>query len=132
MQSFRPYLGIPFKAHGRATSGVDCWGLVCLYYAREFGLALPSYEGLASDVNNPLSVALVMGAVDRSDWLETDDPQEGDVMLFGSHIAPYHVGLFINEEIMLHTRCGTDTTIERWVGPLWEKRLLGVYRHHDR
>lgn len=132
MFDFFHYLGVPFKAHGRDKHGLDCWGLVCLFYSREYGIQLPSLDGLVRDVNNPLSVAIVMGTVDKSDWRKTPTPELGDVMLFGSSIAPYHVGLFINNEMMLHTRQGTDTTFERWVGPLWEKRLLGVYRHHER
>ncbi|NMW23861.1 C40 family peptidase, partial [Rhodanobacter denitrificans] len=38
-----PYVGIPYRTHGRDRAGVDCWGLVRLVMAEVFGAELPDY-----------------------------------------------------------------------------------------
>ncbi|RMB11905.1 C40 family peptidase [Eilatimonas milleporae] len=130
MFDYRPYLAIPFVPHGRDRSGCDCWGLVCLVYRDCFNVSLPPFDRAVGDVNNPLSVAPVMAAGAAQDiWVKSDTPRAGDVLLFGTRAAPYHVGLYVNGDLMLHTRAGTDATTERWRGCLWDRRLIGFFRH---
>ena len=42
---FETYLGIPWKVAGRDRDGLDCWGLVYLFYKERFGIALPTGLG---------------------------------------------------------------------------------------
>ena len=45
-----------FSRKGAVETGCDCWGLVCLIYRRELGIALPQYADLYRDANETLSV----------------------------------------------------------------------------
>ena len=36
------YIGIPYKERGRDITGLDCWGLVHMYY-NDMGVTVPDY-----------------------------------------------------------------------------------------
>ncbi len=44
---YTKYLGLPFKHHGRDKTGLDCYGLLIMYYRDVFGIELKDwwYEG---------------------------------------------------------------------------------------
>lgn len=42
-RNYTKYLGIPFKHRGRGFDGVDCYGLLVLYYKTEFNIDLPDF-----------------------------------------------------------------------------------------
>ena len=41
---YEKYLGIPFKHLGRSWGGVDCYGLLLLYYREELGITIADWE----------------------------------------------------------------------------------------
>lgn len=99
-----PYVGLPFADGGRDLSGVDCWGLVRLVYAREIGIDLPAYgEISAADL---LRVAHAMRAGALSDhWRAVAAPGAFDVVLMRASTGGQmvvHVGVMADSRRVLH------------------------------
>lgn len=124
-------VGVPFREHGRDRGGWDCWAVVHACYREVFGIALPSYTAdYASaqdrdDLNDLIRSQL-------GDWREVARPAPGDVVLLrvGRHAC--HVGVVVGPGRMVHVERGTETCIDRYDGPRWGKRMVGIYRHEAR
>jgi len=65
----------------------------------------------------------------RSQYQEVTDPQEGDVILMRSQGHPIHVGYCIDQNLMLHSEEGAESTVEQWNGTKWKNRVVGVFRY---
>lgn len=124
------YIGIAFKDHGRDRSGIDCWGLVRLVMAEQFGIALPSFIG---EYKNTCESTAIAELVERESpkWTAvlTDDVQPGDVVILRLRGAPCHVGIALGDDRMLHVEAGIDSTIENYKNLRWKNRLHGFYRY---
>lgn len=137
-----PYIGLPFRAHGRDRRGVDCWGLARLVLQERHGLDLPSYaagyEGAGvADLDD--IARLIDGH--RRDWIpiaEAPDRKSaaalgaergGDVLLLRLWGRPSHVGVVVAPGWMLHVEEKLDSATEIYDGPVWRHRVAGVYRH---
>jgi cell wall-associated NlpC family hydrolase len=107
------YLSIPYGS-------CDCWGLVQKVYAAEFGIDV----GPVEDQRDHLRAREWVDVI--HDGLAV---KEGDVVLFKSSAVNRHVAIILNHELMLHTFRGGNSCVERWKSPLWERRLMSIYRH---
>lgn len=144
----RDYVGIPYLPRGRARTdgGLDCWGLFRLIYLEQFQIELPSYADDISfesradiyDINQFLTTNL-----DPEEWLEVldrGDTDIGDGLLISLGGRPIHVAVAVSSQHMVHivdmpNRRGQEiglSTIERFSGAMWDKRILGIYRHATR
>ena len=123
------YIGLPYKDNGRDTAGVDCWGLVCLFYKNEFDIDLPSYTDEYSGPYDP-SVTRVIN-IYKDKWDNTTTPAEGDVLVFNIYGEPAHVGVYIGNNKFLHSREGKDVVIESLNNVKWIKRLEGIYQYKE-
>ena len=128
------YVGLPFRAHGRDRDGVDCWGLVRLVLADQFGTRLPSYAGGYASVEDAEDIGrLIRG--EMGPWREIVPGQEqaGDVVLMRLMNQPMHVGVVVAPSSeggwMLHIEDGIDACLEPYDGAKWRRRVLGLYRH---
>jgi len=86
--------------------GLDCWGLVCLVYANELDIALPSYgEVSAADL---IRVARSIGA-GQEGWQVAEKPRAFDVvaMRFYGRSWVGHVGIMVDSKHMIHTERAT-------------------------
>lgn len=119
-------IGVPFKEKGRDPDGWDCWGLVCCFYKTVFGIEIPSYE---DDYLSAMDVKTVIRLFREGvkEWTKFDLSFEkfGDVAI----IRPNHAGVVITSGRMLHCRAGIETCIERYDNSIWNKRIMGFYRH---
>lgn len=124
------YVGLPWRAHGRDRQGCDCWGLVRLVLGEQFGLTLPSHaEGYPDPAARAAVGALVRGELGA--WLPVAPGAEapGTVVLLRPLGEPCHLGLWVAPGLMLHAWRRLDACLERFDGPLWGRRVAGVYRH---
>jgi len=125
--NIQKYIGLPYKDNGRDITGIDCWGLVRLYYKQELDIELPSYVdqyiGLTS-TNIKESIISY-----RDNWDKVEIPQLNDLILFRILGEPTHIGLYLGDSKFLHIRDGYDSVIESINSINWSKRIEGYYRY---
>ncbi len=126
------YIGIPFRSHGRDRDGSDCWGLLRLVLADQFGIRIPSYDGVTwHDGDDRRALAEFM-AEHKADWTPVagGDERPGDAVLLRMMGHPIHVGIVVASGWMLHVEQGADSCIEPYLDELrWKKRIIGYYRY---
>ena len=122
------YIGLPYKDNGRDESGIDCWGLVRLFYKRELDIDLPSYTEEYSGRNDPTLADTVFEH--RADnWIRISTPEPGCVILFNIMGEPTHVGVYIGDNKFIHSRGGLDSVVESLNNFKWRTRVEGYYRY---
>src|SRR5512139_120940 len=117
-------IGKPFMDGGRGPETFDCWGLICDAYQRCRGIVLPSYDFISAANQREAAKA----ALDyRATWVDVVPGREerGDVALF----RPCHVGVVISRGYMLHVDEDLPVCIESFRSPIWQPKLLGIYRY---
>lgn len=126
------YIGLPFIDHGRDRSGLDCWGLVRLIMAEQFGFALPSY---ATEYQRTTQVGKIGALIEHesSKWkkIASDAESCGDVIVLRFRGKPMHVGMVLGDKHMLHIEFGINSVIERYSGARWADRISGFYRYES-
>lgn len=125
---YEKYIGIPYAVKGRTEKGVDCWGLVRLVYANEFGIDLPS---LAEDYNDDDVVKAELIALHKEGWERVEEPSDGDVILFKMLGYEAHVGVYVGDNTFLHCRENQDTVRESINNPIWKRRIVGAFRYKE-
>ena len=118
---------IPFVEKGRDESGLDCWGLVQLFYKREYDKNLPDYTAVYENTKD-LRIAKTIIDQKEKHWKEVKTPKEGDVILCRMNNHPMHVGIYKDGGFMLHIEKGNNASIENINGLKWKRRILGIYR----
>ncbi len=106
-----------------------------LVLSREAGIEAPSWEEAYSSFCTVDDARGLIASV-ADEWFPIDI-QGGDtlsafdVLLFRGLRTALHVGVAIDSETFIHVDPFVTVTaaIERWRGPRWESRMLGVYRH---
>jgi cell wall-associated NlpC family hydrolase len=121
------YIGLPYAPKGRGSEGVDCWGLVQLFYQRELGIAVPSYveEYVSPDDRLTVSQAILANI---GKWEAALTLEPGDMLLFSILGLPLHTGVYIGDNDFLHAFRNTNSCIERLNSITWGRRLIGAYR----
>jgi cell wall-associated NlpC family hydrolase len=126
------YIGLPFAERGRDRKGVDCWGLVRLVMAEQFGRSLPAFTNEYDHTCNQTKIAaLVAREVPRWRKVVASEEQLGDVIVMRVRGVPMHVGLVLGDGQMLHTEKGINSTLERYTSSRWHQRLAGFYRYRS-
>ena len=124
---YNSYIGLPYESNGRTRAGVDCWGLVRLFYAEQLHIELPDYSELYSGAWDPELSSVI--ELHKSGWAETSDAQPGDVCLFNIYGEPAHVGVYLGNRKFLHAREGRDSVVESLDSHQWSCRFGGFYRY---
>lgn len=126
------YIGLRFKEHGRDIGGVDCWGLVRLILAEQFGIALPSY---IREYDYTLAQNQIGQLVKRESqkWriIKQGEEVAGDVIVLRVRGEPMHVGVVLGDNHMLHIESGINSVIENYKKPRWVNRVIGFYRYKN-
>ncbi|MDD9901041.1 MAG: NlpC/P60 family protein [Alphaproteobacteria bacterium] len=125
------YIGLPFREHGRDRAGLDCWGLVRLVMAEQFGLALPSFaQNYKSTMDLKPIGRLVAAETQKWSQLSSGEEDAGDVVILRVRGVPLHVGLVLGDRHMLHIERGINSAIESYARPHWAERVFGFYRYN--
>ena len=124
---YNKYIGLPYATNGRDESGIDCWGLVRLFYKQEYNIDLPSYAEEYSGAYDDR--ILDMMALYKNNWQQTTTAEPGSVIVFNILGEPFHVGVYIGEGKFIHARDGMDSVVESVNSPKWVKRIEGYYKY---
>ena len=124
------YIGLPFLDHGRDRSGLDCWGLVRLVMAEQYGIALPSF---IHEYQRTTQVDKISTLIEREalKWKVVSPGSEtcGDTIVLRVRGKPMHVGMVLGDRQMLHIEFGINSVIEKYAGARWSERVAGFYRY---
>ena len=97
----------------------DCWTLVQDIYA-ENGIELPDYIDVRT-ANQRKNFKEFL--VENMEYKEIDKPERGALILFETD--PYHCGIAVDENKMIHRAENINTRIERIDG--YGKKIAGIY-----
>lgn len=121
------YIGLKYKEKGREFDGVDCWGLVRLFYKNEYQIDLPSFSSEYTQTDTGRIQELI--AQYKEGWEQIEQPEEGSIVLFRVLGSESHVGIVVNETQFLHVRENQDSAIETLDGSMWKKRIVGYFKY---
>ena len=124
------YIGIPFEDSGRSQEGVDCWGLIHLFYKNERGIEFPLYTDLYETSFDKERVSEIINE-EKVYWnqIEFDELQDGDVILFRVSGLPIHVGMVVDKNTFIHCIKGAQSCLEKLNSPRSQNRIIGAFRY---
>lgn len=129
----KDFLNIQYMNRGRSFLGVDCYGLVYLYYKKVLGIKLLSFKDEYEDAEDRKGVSEVLKRNKTEQFEEFSDRSElkiNDVIIFSVGGAPRHTGLYIGDNKFLHTMKSIKfSCVEKLDSPVWNKRILGYFRY---
>lgn len=128
--NYEKYIGIPYAEKGRDSAGLDCWGLVRLIYKNELQIDLPSFSAEYTQTDTDRIGELI--AQYKEGWESTEQPQEGDVVLFRIFGTESHVGVVVTPTHFIHVREDQDSVIESLNNPKWSKRIVGYFKYSEK
>lgn len=128
MTWYNKYIGVPFAEKGRDLQGVDCWGLVCVIYEKEFGIKLPTYVECYNSTDDREILSRLIADESASHWVEQKKPKEFDVLVLNVDGLPFHVGIYTYDRKFIHCEKGFNTVHSKLDSFRWRNRLAGVYR----
>ncbi|WP_457754881.1 C40 family peptidase [Thermovibrio ammonificans] len=105
-------LRVPYKKWGSSWNGVDCYGLVRLFYREVRGIELPdirTYRWWES-------------------WKKVKEPQTGDVLFINLEEA--HIALYVGNSRILHALEKYGVRLDRY-NKNWQKLTKSVWRLKD-
>lgn len=125
------YLGIPYKHKGDDKAGVNCYGLIRLFYKQEFNIDLFDYR---YDENWDKKGFNYIQEKYRSQWQKIDKPESYCAIGFRlpGHKIEHHLGIILPDlNNFLHSPLNQSSRIESLTHPTWGKAVTGYYRHND-
>lgn len=122
------YIGLPYKLNGRDRGGIDCWGLVWLVLAEQFGVDLPSLQGQYDDAGDHGGISRL---IDETrvlvDAVQVDYPADGDIVVLRYMGYTTHVGVVAGPYV-LHITGMKWSIIQRLDSAHIAHRIEGYYR----
>jgi len=119
------YIGIPYKFHGADRSGVDCLGIIKMYYAEMLGIRIPDYFYIHGSAKDSCHLTIEAGEQDHR-WEPVQHLEYGDILIFRIGKYPSHVGMYLQDDEFLHCLEGRHSCIEQMEN--WKERFVKAYR----
>lgn len=121
------YLQIPYQHLGRDTSGVDCYGLVKLFYQQEFGIVLEdliyNIDWYKEDPKYILNLYKKMG------FIKTTDLIYGNILVLKEGSFIKHLGVVLEDtNYFLHTTA-KGTCCSKLNQGYWHDKVACVLRY---
>lgn len=136
MEWTAPYVGLPYRKHGRDRTGVDCWGLARLPLAEIKGIPLPLWDTVDPEDSVVLGEAVEAGRHDGS-WLTVSvaDAREFDFVRMRAPVEingrtcwrPVHIGLVAPRRHVLHIQRGQSSQLDSF--DFLRNRITEFCRH---
>lgn len=123
----RACLGTPFHHQGRLPQhGLDCIGLVIM------AMQAADYQvrDQAGYARWPVGTMLEQALIQHGACL-VPHQQAGDVLLFALAGVAQHVALCSGVGHMIHAYAPVGAVVETQISPVWQRRLVGVYRFEE-
>lgn len=120
------FRGIPYVDRGRDRAGMDCYGLVLLIHREHFGRELPDY-GYASSLDQEAVKGTIAEYLPR-DFEKVDHPEPGDLVMLNILGRPWHCGVYVAPNLMLHAIDRMVSGIDRLDSVRWRRRVIGYFR----
>lgn len=124
------YIGKPFADRGRGPDAFDCWGLVMDVLEQHFGITgLPDFADRYETAADQAVSALVAAEQQEPRWQRVEVPQAGDVIVMKVTGRPWHVGVAVSADRMLHVDRRITASLEYLNSERWRGRIDGIYRY---
>ena len=119
------YIGIPFVNRGRSAAGVDCGGLCMMVYRQELNKAIAEFDQhyIAWRIRE---AGQGIAYVRERSFTRVGAPEPFAVAIF-SRAGPYHVGICIDRERLLHAKNHEHVKVQRLVEMTDYHNLEGFY-----
>lgn len=100
-------VGVRWINRGVTFDGMDCYGLFMLYYTLVLSIETDSFERYTTDTNDE---SMDKGALELQAgiWDQVDRPSEHDVFVCFRNGKPFHIGVIIENQKVIHAYGGLD------------------------
>ena len=124
---------LQYADRGRGPLAFDCWGFVRHVQREQFGVDdLPDLSEEYGSAEDHDSVAEVVSQYERalaSSWHPVTDPRPGDIVVVKIAGRPWHCGVAVGGDWMMHILKGVNVGLEHFTREPWRNRIEGFYRH---
>lgn len=109
MIDYNSYVGIPWVCGASTIDGADCWGIVAMVLHDALGISIGHYDlatiQTAEEAINTFERE-IPNEMSTGNWEKISTPRELDVvmMLNRGNCRPEHVGIYIGNGMILHSR----------------------------
>jgi len=129
MKKYKQYLKIPFKHCGRDREGLDCYGLVMLWFKEQYGVDLKDwwYEEKWSKKGNNY----FLDNYEDYNFVKVDTPQKDDVVLFTMDIhssIPNHASIVVKPPNIAISAEKCGVVLVDLNRNILKRRIQGFYR----
>ena len=118
-----PYIGLPYEP-----KVWDCWQLVRKFAEKELGLEFDQYMYSADTYMDDSEIIIQR---ERSmlgkKWIQVAEPDVGDIVIFRIRGRALHVGIYVGNDLFLHTLEGRNSCLEDLYGH-WHQSVVGYFR----
>ena len=126
MKKYADYIGVPYADKGRDMAGADCLGLVMLISKNVFNKPLPEsdYKYRSS---SDLGTTSACYSDNKDLFRRCSEPRVGCLIMFCVLGCAGHCGIYVGDNLFLHTLSGHNSALERLDSITWNRRVEGFY-----